>query len=113
MGNIVYSTDKNWQEKCDNCHEPKDKCVCENSEIQKSENQTAHIRREKKGRAGKTVTTISNLRVDLRKLQRELQKYCATGGSIKNGVIEIQGDHRDKISKYLKTKGYKVKFIGG
>ena len=113
MDNIVYSTDKNWQEKCENCDEPKDKCICENNDSQKSNGQIAHIRREKKGRAGKTVTTISNLRVDLKNLQRELQKHCATGGSTKNGIIEIQGDLRDKISKYLQTKGFKVKFIDG
>jgi len=113
MTNIVYSTDKNWQEKCEICNQNIDKCKCQNKSSAPPKSQTAEIRREKKGRAGKTVTTISGLADDLKFLQKELQKHCATGGSIKNRVIEIQGDHRDKVAGFLKIKGFKIKFIGG
>ncbi len=113
MGKIVYSTDKNWKEKCENCGEPLDQCKCHDKTKQSMKTQTAFIRREKKGRAGKTVSIISNLKGDLKALQKEIQKKCATGGSIKNGTIEIQGDHRDKIAAIIEAKGWKVKFMGG
>ena len=80
---------------------------------QKSATDLAYIERDRKGRKGKVVTVISRLTGDLKKLQKELQKECGAGGSVKNNNIEIQGDHRDKIAKILQNKGYKVKFIGG
>ncbi len=110
--NIVYSTDPGWQPVCEVCLEPLDACTC-NTRSQSSEKGEAHLRRERKGRGGKTVTTVSNLRGDLKSLQRELQKFCGTGGTLKNGVIEIQGDFRDKIRQYLEEKGYATKSIGG
>ena len=113
MNKIVYSTEKNYEEKCQKCDEPLSRCVCNNHQVQSIDSQTAFIRREKKGRAGKTVTIISNIKGELKSLQKEIQKKCATGGSIKNGKIEIQGDHRDKIAEIMKGKGCKVKFTGG
>ena len=74
---------------------------------------TAYIERDRKGRKGKVVTVISKIKGDLKTLQKELQKECGAGGSVKNNNIEIQGDHRDKIAKILQDKGFKVKFIGG
>lgn len=74
---------------------------------------TAYIERDRKQRKGKVVTVISRLGGDLKTLQKELQKQCGAGGSVKNGAIEIQGDHRDKIAGILQQKGYKTKFIGG
>jgi len=74
---------------------------------------TAYIERDRKGRKGKVVTVISKIRGDLKTLQKELQKECGAGGSVKNNNIEIQGDHRDKIAGILQGKGFKVKFIGG
>ena len=74
---------------------------------------TAYIERDRKQRKGKVVTVISRLPGDLKELQKELQIKCGAGGSVKNGNIEIQGDHRDKIALILKEKGFKVKFIGG
>ena len=78
-----------------------------------NESKTAYIERDRKGRKGKVVTVVSRLGGDLRELQKELQKYCGAGGSVKNNNIEIQGDHRDKISNLLQSKGYKTKFVGG
>jgi translation initiation factor 1 len=76
-------------------------------------NQTIYIEKEKKGRGGKTVSLITNLKGDLKSLQKEIQKKCATGGAVKNGNIEIQGDHLKKIKEMLEKKGFKVKQVGG
>ena len=108
----MYSTDPGWQAVCEKCLEPQNRCTCE-TDKKVTGNQEAHLRLERKGRGGKTVTTVSNLKGDLKPLQRELQKFCGTGGTLKNGVIEIQGDFRDKIRQYLEEKGYATKSIGG
>ncbi|MGV6807460.1 MAG: stress response translation initiation inhibitor YciH, partial [bacterium] len=74
------------------------------------------LRRETSGRKGKGVITISGLGLSedaLKKLAKELKQQCSTGGSIKDGVIEIQGDHRDRIKTLLETKGFTVKLAGG
>ncbi len=74
------------------------------------------VRRETKGRRGKTVTTIDGIPLpddDLRALGSELKRRCGTGGSVKDGVIEIQGDHRDTLVVELETRGFTVKRAGG
>jgi len=76
----------------------------------------ARVRRETKGRGGKTVTTISGIELAsdaLRDLATELKRRCGTGGSVKDGVIEIQGDHRDVLVAELEKRGYEVKRSGG
>ena len=78
--------------------------------------QEAHIRREKKGRGGKTVTVIDGLRLapaELKALGRHLRQACGTGGTVKDGAIEIQGDHREQVAAALQQAGYRVKFTGG
>ena len=74
------------------------------------------IRRETKGRGGKTVLTISGLtgsNEQLNALCSELKKKCACGGAVKDGVIEIQGDKREQVTAVLQQKGYQVKQAGG
>ena len=74
------------------------------------------IRRETKGRKGKGVTTVSGFDLDANKIKsiaKQLKKACSTGGTIKDGVIEIQGDHRDKLKQQLDKMGYQVKLAGG
>lgn len=104
--NIVYSTDPEWkkgQEEINN----------ESPKQSTPKGLTAYIERDRKQRAGKVVTVISHLEGDLKALQKELQKLCGSGGTVKDGHIEIQGDHRDKIAECLIGKGYKVKIMGG
>jgi len=74
------------------------------------------IRRETKGRKGKGMTTISGLELpekELKDLCSQLKKMCGTGGAVKNTVIEIQGDNRDKIKATLEQLGHNVKLAGG
>ena len=74
------------------------------------------VRRETQGRGGKTVTTISGVPLAdaaLAALAGELKRRCGTGGTAKDGVIEIQGDHRDVLVAELSQRGYTVKLAGG
>jgi len=101
--NIIFSTDPDWSPE----KQEKDEAVSA------SQNQTAYLRLERKGRGGKVVTVVAELKGDLKSLQKELQKYCGTGGTLKNGQIELQGDHRNKVADYLQKLGYKTKMSGG
>jgi translation initiation factor 1 len=74
------------------------------------------VRRETKGRGGKTVTAIHGVPLDdarLKALAKELKRRCGSGGSAKDGAIEIQGDHRDEVIAALEERGYTVKRAGG
>ena len=74
------------------------------------------IRRETKGRKGKGVSLVSGLDLDeaaLKTLAKQLKQKCSTGGTIKDGVIEIQGDHRDILKIELEKIGHTVKLAGG
>ena len=78
--------------------------------------QTAYLHRESKGRGGKVVTLVKNLQHspdDLKALSKMLKQACGTGGTIKEGIIEIQGDHREKIAGVLQKMGVKAKIAGG
>jgi translation initiation factor 1 len=74
------------------------------------------VRREVAGRRGKGVTTISDVPLDdagLRELAGRLKKRCGVGGSVKDGVIELQGDHRDVVLEVLRADGYEAVPAGG
>ena len=74
------------------------------------------VRREVAGRRGKPVTTIDGVPLDdagLKELAGDLKRRCGSGGSVKDGVIEIQGDHRDVVVPALEERGYTVKRAGG
>jgi translation initiation factor 1 len=74
------------------------------------------VRRETGGRGGKTVTTVQGvpvLEAALKELAGELKRLCGTGGTVKDRVIEIQGDHRDTIVTALQQRGFTVKLAGG
>jgi translation initiation factor 1 len=74
------------------------------------------IRRETSGRRGKAVTTVSGVPLaddGLRELAGRLKRRCGVGGSVKDGVIELQGDHRDVVLEVLRADGYDAVLAGG
>lgn len=111
--NVVYSTaDDDFVER-----KPAEPAQASPSRSLPAAEQTISIQREKKGRGGKQVTVLREFQLkeaDLEKLAKQLKKACGSGGTVKEGgVVEIQGDHRDKIAAMLQKQGYKTKFIGG
>ena len=78
--------------------------------------QTVYLHRESKGRGGKGVSLVKNLVLsekDMKSLAKKLKQNCGSGGTVKNGIIEIQGEHRKKIAEVLEKLGYKTKIAGG
>jgi translation initiation factor 1 len=74
--------------------------------------QTVHLLRDAKGRKGKAVTLVKNLALpedDLQALATRLKQACGAGGTVRDGMIEIQGEQRDKIAGVLRKLGYQVK----
>lgn len=117
LSGLVYSTESGRH--CPDCGEVQDKCKCEEqSETERvaALDGVVRIRRETSGRKGKGVTTVSGVPLvekDLKALAKKLKQQCGTGGSVKDGIIEIQGDHRDALKAALEGKGYTVKLAGG
>jgi translation initiation factor 1 len=113
---LVYSSDPELNRKCPKCKEVVSECTCEKEVDPKSYKFIAVLRIEKNGRGGKTVTVIDKLpknEVFLKELTTLLKKKCGTGGthlsSGRDGVIEIQGDHRETIRTLLLKEGIKSK----
>ena len=78
--------------------------------------QTAYLHRESSGRGGKAVSLVKNLVLsedDMKSLAKKLKQECGTGGTVKDGVIEIQGENRQTMAAVLQKLGYKVKIAGG
>jgi translation initiation factor 1 len=114
MPGMVYSTEQGSL--CPDCEQPKKNCVCNTSTRETSPQKTVVISRETKGRRGKGVTLISGISQNdmaLKLLARELKAHCACGGTVKNGIIEIQGDRRDTVYGFLSQKGFTCKKSGG
>lgn len=110
---LVYSTE--FGRACPECGQPVAGCVCSRKEPPAGDG-TVRVRRETKGRGGKTVTTVSGVPLDragLDALARDLKRLCGTGGSLKDGLIVIQGDCRDKVLADLLARGYDAKRAGG
>lgn len=77
---------------------------------------SVQLKRESKGRGGKTVTLVTDLPLtteEIKTLAKELKHLCGSGGTVKDDIIEIQGEHRDKLKPCLENKGFKVKISGG
>lgn len=117
LGSLVFSTEKG--KLCPACHEALDACICDQLADQQRLNNldgVVRIRRETSGRKGKGVTTVSGVPVadkELKQLAKKLKQQCGTGGALKDGVIEIQGDHREKLKQLLEQQGFTVKLAGG
>lgn len=78
--------------------------------------QTVYLHRDSKGRGGKAVTLVKKLVLsegDMKELAKKLKQVCGSGGTVKEDVIEIQGEHREQIAGTLQKMGYKVKIAGG
>jgi translation initiation factor 1 len=114
---IVYSTDGGRVANCPNCGQPYKQCRCEQpAPATKKNDGFVRLMRDRKGRGGKTVTVITGITGNdtaLSTLAQQLKKLCGSGGTIKDGTIEIQGDHCDKVQMKLVELGYKVKRVGG
>jgi translation initiation factor 1 len=101
---------------CPACEKPVAGCVCDRQKSDMKGDGVVRIGRETKGRKGKGVTIISGIPLDAAKLSvlaKELKKRCGSGGTVKQGIIEIQGDHRDMLFDTLKKLGWRVKRCGG
>ena len=112
--NLVYSTENG--KLCPHCQQAIAHCRCKtDADKQLLGDGCVRIRHETKGRKGKGVTLISGLAVDgkeLKVIAKKLKQLCGTGGAVKDGVIEIQGDKREVIFEYLKKQGHQVKLAG-
>ncbi|MBJ9974718.1 translation initiation factor Sui1 [Pseudomonas sp. S75] len=113
LGGLVFSTDAGRH--CPDCSQPVGQCACKQPVVAEGDG-IARVRRESKGRGGKTVTTISGVPLppdQLKELASTLKRRCGTGGALKDGVIEIQGDHVDLLIGELVKQGFKAKKSGG
>ncbi len=111
---IVFSTGQGRM--CPTCTNPIASCSCSQDSEGPAGDGQVRVSRETKGRKGKGVTLISGLPVnakDLQKLAKQLKRKCGAGGTVKDGVIEIQGEHRDQLVQALNALGYKAKRAGG
>jgi len=111
---IIYST--GIGSLCPNCRRPVRDCVCPKGAPGAAKPAAVRVGRETKGRAGKGVTTVTGLPMslsDIESLAARLKKRCGSGGTVREGVIEIQGDHRDVIVAELTKLGWPAKRSGG
>lgn len=110
----VYSTEAGPL--CPGCGEAAGRCACQAAPALPRGDGVVRVGRETKGRKGKGVTLVTGLPLApeaLAALAGELKRRCGTGGTVKEGVIEIQGDHRDRLLGELQGRGYRVKKAGG
>ena len=95
---------------CPECSQPVDRCRCQPVGAARSSG-PVRVRLETKGRRGKAVTLVTGVplqEVELADLGKALRQRCGAGGTVKNGVIEIQGDHRSAVVAFLASRGFKT-----
>ncbi len=115
-GRLMYSTDGG--NTCPTCKRPRPRCTCKTppSPASSAADGVVRVGRATQGKKGRGVTTITGAPVTplaLAALAKELKQACGSGGTVKNGVIEIQGEHRDRLVELLRAKGWTVKRAGG
>ena len=103
---------------CPGCQRPVAQCACKDTRGKPARPGTGTVRvsRTTQGRGGKVVSVIAGLPLDsaaLDALAAELKKRCGSGGTVRDGVIEIQGEHRDTLVAELNTRGFAAKRAGG
>ncbi|HET9976954.1 MAG TPA: translation initiation factor Sui1 [Burkholderiaceae bacterium] len=115
QGGLVYSTDGGRM--CPACRRPIAACVCARQPRVPAGDGTVRVSCESKGRGGKTVTLVRGLALDaaaLAALGKRLRSACGSGGTVKDGVVEVQGDHAERVIALLTAEGHAgVKRAGG
>ena len=109
---LVYSTEAGRM--CPGCRQPIAGCVCGVKPVPKGDG-VVRVSRESKGRGGKVVTLVKGLALDDVALQawcKQLKAACGSGGTVKDGVIEVQGDHCERVAQSLRNAGHNVKLAG-
>ncbi|WP_100638532.1 translation initiation factor Sui1 [Marinobacter salexigens] len=112
-GGLVFSTEQGRM--CPECRNAVSECTCGDSRRPESDG-IVRVSRETKGRKGKGVTLVTGIPMDDKELKayaKVLKAKCGTGGTVKDGVVEIQGDQRDLLVPLLEQKGWVVKRSGG
>jgi len=114
--NLVYSTDAGRM--CPDCRRAQAQCNCKalKAAALPAGDGIVRVSRDTKGRGGKTTTVVKGVVLDaaaLTALGKQLKALCGSGGTVKDGVIEVQGDHCDRIIEALKKQGHQVKRAGG
>ncbi len=110
---LVYSTDAGRM--CPACRNPVAQCACRQA-VERKGDGVVRVSRETKGRGGKAVTLVRGVALApelLAALGKQLRTSCGSGGTVKEGVIEVQGDHADRIVELLQARGHDVKRAGG
>ena len=114
-GGLVYSTEGGRM--CPACRRPLAACKCKAPAPASAKGDGfARVSRESKGRGGKTVTLVRGLGLEadaLAALGKRLRNACGAGGTLKEGVLEIQGDHAERVVALLQAEGFAVKRSGG
>jgi translation initiation factor 1 len=111
---LVYSTDSGRM--CPGCRQPASACICKQARTAPPSDGVARVSRSSKGRGGKTVTLVTGLALGeaaLAQLGKQLKAACGSGGTVKDGVIEVQGDHCDQVMQVLARQGLAAKRAGG
>lgn len=112
---LVYSTDGGRT--CPTCRQPQAACTCRAAAAsQVVGDGRVRVGREKSGRGGKTVTVVRGLPLDaaaLADLGKRLRSACGTGGTAKDGVLELQGDHVERVIAWLQAQGHAARRTGG
>ena len=114
-GGLVYSTESGRM--CPECRQPVAACTCKaNAKAAPVGDGVVRVSRQTKGRGGKSVTLVKGLALDpvaLAALGKQLRTACGSGGTVKDGVIEVQGDHCELVVETLKRLGHDAKRAGG
>ena len=110
---LVYSTDTGRM--CPGCRQPVASCTCRQAAVPKGDG-VVRVSLQTKGRGGKSVTLVKGLALsvdDLAVLGKQLRSACGAGGTVKDGVVEVQGDHVDTLLAALHKLGHSGKRAGG
>ena len=113
-GGLVFSTDGGRM--CPACRKPIERCFCSRKNPGLVSDGVIRVFRETKGRNGKNVTVIRGLVLNdaaLKLLGKDIKTACGSGGTVKVGVIEVQGDHCDRVIEIIKPRFGNVKRVGG